>query len=84
MTEYDVVVVGLGVMGSSALWQLAKRGQNCLGIEQFSLPHSLGSSHGGTRIIRSLYPNSCYSQVKPSCITKFNEHNSIFYNLNFR
>src|SRR2546430_17055016 len=50
--QYDVIVVGLGAMGSAALYQLAKRGKKVLGIDQFSPPHSYGSSHAGSRIIR--------------------------------
>ena len=49
---YDVVVVGLGAMGSAATWQLARRGARVLGIDRFSPPHSLGSTHGDTRITR--------------------------------
>jgi len=52
MKRYDIVVLGLGAMGSAALYQLAKRGRNVLGIDQFSPPHALGSSHGDTRITR--------------------------------
>ena len=53
--RYDVIVVGLGGMGSAALYHLARRGVNALGIEQFEIPHTLGSSHGLTRIIRLAY-----------------------------
>ena len=53
--HYQAIVVGLGGMGSAALYQLAKRGLNVLGIEQFEIPHTLGSSHGLTRIIRLAY-----------------------------
>lgn len=53
MTQpYDVIVVGLGAMGSATLYQLARTGAHVLGIDQFHPPHSLGSSHGETRIIR--------------------------------
>ena len=52
MKRYDTVVLGLGAMGSAALYQLAKRGRIVLGIDQFSPPHTLGSSHGDTRITR--------------------------------
>jgi len=55
MTEkYDVIVMGLGAMGSASLYQLSKRGVKVLGIDQFAPPHSLGSSHGETRIIRQV------------------------------
>jgi sarcosine oxidase len=50
--ETDTIVVGLGAVGSAAVYQLAKRGQRVLGIDQFSPPHDYGSSHGETRIIR--------------------------------
>jgi sarcosine oxidase len=52
MDSYDVVVLGLGAMGSAAAWQLAKRGRRVLGIDRFSPPHAHGSSHGETRITR--------------------------------
>src|SRR2546423_7098241 len=48
----DVVVVGLGAMGSAALYQLARRGARVIGIDRFSPPHDRGSSHGESRITR--------------------------------
>jgi len=48
----DIAVVGLGLVGSSALYQLAKRGFNVVGFDQFDPPHTLGSSTGDTRITR--------------------------------
>ncbi|MGA8116126.1 MAG: FAD-dependent oxidoreductase, partial [Actinocatenispora sp.] len=53
--DVDVVVVGLGAMGSQALWRLAHRGVRVLGVEQFRPGHDRGSSHGESRIIRSAY-----------------------------
>ncbi len=53
--QYDAIVVGVGGMGSAALYHLAKRGLKVLGIDQFQIPHTLGSSHGLTRIIRLAY-----------------------------
>lgn len=52
---YDAIVIGVGGMGSATLYHLAKRGLNVLGIEQFGIPHEMGSSHGLTRIIRLAY-----------------------------
>jgi len=49
---FDVIVVGLGAVGSAALRELARRGVRVLGIDRFSPPHALGSSHGETRITR--------------------------------
>ena len=54
-TDCDVIVVGLGGMGSAAAYQLAKRGLRVLGIEQFGPAHTFGSSHGGSRIVRKAY-----------------------------
>lgn len=53
--KYDVIVVGVGGMGSAATYHLAKRGLNVLALEQFNIPHAQGSSHGITRIIRLCY-----------------------------
>ncbi|MET7398493.1 N-methyl-L-tryptophan oxidase [Dactylosporangium sp. NPDC005572] len=55
MATYDVIVVGLGGMGSSAAYHLAARGQRVLGLERFGPAHDLGSSHGGSRITRQSY-----------------------------
>lgn len=50
--KYQTIVLGLGAMGSATVYQLAKRGNRVLGIDQFSPPHSLGSTHGESRITR--------------------------------
>jgi sarcosine oxidase len=52
---FDVIVVGLGGMGSAAAAQLSARGQRVLGLEQFVSPHDQGSSHGRSRVIRQAY-----------------------------
>lgn len=51
----DYLVLGLGGIGSSALYHLSKRGLDVLGLEQYGIAHDLGSSHGETRIIRKAY-----------------------------
>lgn len=48
----DIVVVGLGAVGSAALYQSAKLGAKLVGIDRFTPPHDQGSSHGDTRITR--------------------------------
>lgn len=55
MMSWDVLVVGLGGMGTAAAAHLAQRGQRVLGLEQHALGHAFGSSHGRTRIIRLAY-----------------------------
>lgn len=52
---YDVIVVGLGGMGSAAAYHLARRGQRVLGLERFTPAHDRGSSHGRSRVIRQAY-----------------------------
>jgi sarcosine oxidase len=51
-SNVDAIVIGLGAMGSAAIYQLAKRGKTVIGIDQFSPPHHYGSTHGESRIIR--------------------------------
>jgi len=53
--QYDVAVVGLGAMGSAALLDLARRGVRAIGFDRFHPPHTLGSTHGRSRIIRQAY-----------------------------
>jgi len=53
--KYDVGVIGLGAMGSSAAYNLAARGLRVLGLEAFTPAHQLGSSGGLSRIIRLAY-----------------------------
>lgn len=55
MVRYDAAVIGVGGVGSAALFQLASRGLSVIGLEQFSIAHDRGSSHGQTRIIRKAY-----------------------------
>ena len=55
MAPYDVIVIGLGGMGSATAYQLARRGQRVLGLERFTPAHDRGSSHGRSRVIRQAY-----------------------------
>ena len=53
--NYDCLVIGLGGMGSSALYHLARRGLHVCGLEQFGPVHDQGSSHGRFRVFRKAY-----------------------------
>jgi sarcosine oxidase len=53
--NFDVIVIGVGSMGSSTCYHLAKQGVSVLGLEQFDIPHELGSHAGQSRIIRKAY-----------------------------
>lgn len=55
-----VGVVGLGSMGSMALWQLASRGVEAVGFEQFDLAHQNGAFSGETRMFRTAYSNGAH------------------------
>ncbi len=63
MADYDVIVLGLGGIGSGAAYWLAKRGVRVLGIEQFELGHARGESHDHSRIIRLSYVNASYVRL---------------------
>src|SRR6478736_6007140 len=54
-SSYDVIIAGLGAMGSAAAFHLARRGFRVLGLDRHTPPHTLGSSHGDSRIIRQAY-----------------------------
>jgi sarcosine oxidase len=51
----DVIIIGLGAMGSAAAYQLAQRGKRVVGLERFTPAHDMGSSHGESRMIRQAY-----------------------------
>jgi sarcosine oxidase len=53
-TDFDVAVIGLGAMGSMALWQLAEDGLNVIGFEQFGVGHDRGAVGGETRLFRRM------------------------------
>lgn len=55
MTDYDVVVVGMGAVGSAATRHLARDGYAVLGLERGGVPNPRSSSHGHSRIIRLAY-----------------------------
>jgi sarcosine oxidase len=61
--ETDVVVVGLGGLGSATAWQLAARGVDVVGLEQFALGHHRGASHDTSRILRRSYHTPAYVRL---------------------
>lgn len=60
MKDVDILVVGVGGMGSAALYHLAQDGAAAVGLEQFQLGHTRGSSHGHTRVFRLRYHDPVY------------------------
>jgi sarcosine oxidase len=65
-TEAKNVIIGAGAMGSAAAYHLARRGEPVMLIEQFSLGHDRGSSHGAARITRHSYADACYARLMPA------------------
>jgi len=63
MTSYDVVVVGLGGLGSATAWQLARRGVSVVGLEKFEFGHLRGASHDTSRILRRTYHTPAYVRL---------------------
>ncbi|KAM6547862.1 hypothetical protein CsatB_019538 [Cannabis sativa] len=61
--QFDIIVIGGGVMGSSTAYQTSKRGQKTLLLEQYDFLHHLGSSHGESRTIRATYPDDYYTDL---------------------
>src|SRR5687768_5240685 len=57
----NVAVLGLGGVGTAAARFLAAAGHPVCGFEQFALDHDRGSSYGGSRIIRKVYPDALYA-----------------------
>ncbi len=55
MEHRDLVVVGLGGIGSAVLGEAARRGLGPLGLDRFKNGHTFGSSHGGSRVARQAY-----------------------------
>ena len=53
--HYETIVLGGGTMGTAAAWELGKRGERALVLEQFEHVHDRGSHSGQTRIIRHAY-----------------------------
>ncbi|XP_074176059.1 peroxisomal sarcosine oxidase isoform X3 [Rhinolophus sinicus] len=63
----DAIVIGAGIQGCFTAYHLAKHGKRVLLLEQFFLPHTRGSSHGQSRIIRRAYPEDFYTQMMDEC-----------------
>ena len=72
---FDIIVIGLGAHGSSALYHLSKTGQKVLGIDRYMPPHDHGSSHGQSRIIRQAYhENPVYVPFVKAAYTLWEEN----------
>ena len=77
MRNADILVVGLGAMGSAALYHLARSGVAAVGIEQFQIGHDLGSSHGFSRIYRNFYDDPLYVELAEEALPLWQELESL-------
>ena len=71
--EVNVLVMGLGAMGSATLYQLARQGIAPVGIDQFAIGHGLGSSGGRSRVFRTFYEEPLYTQLAEAAIQLWRE-----------
>ena len=71
--EFDVAVVGLGGLGSAAVYWLARRGARVIGFEQFELGHVRGASHDHSRIIRRSYHTPGYVALTAAAYDAWHE-----------
>src|SRR3984893_660040 len=55
LVDAEVGVVGLGSMGSAALCQVAGRGVDVIGFDQYEPGHPFGAGHGESKIFRTAY-----------------------------
>jgi monomeric sarcosine oxidase len=62
-SDFDVLVVGAGLMGSATAWSAARRGATVAVLEQFASHHTMGSSHGSARIVRRAYGDALYTRL---------------------
>lgn len=69
----DVVVIGGGVIGCAAAYELARAGRRITLVEQFAIGHALGSSHGPTRIIRLAYDGDDYVALARDAYDRWRE-----------
>ena len=70
---YDAIVIGAGGMGSATAYHLAKSGVDVLVLEQFQRGHTLGSSHGPTRIIRFFYDKAFYTELMKTAYAEWRD-----------
>lgn len=70
---HDVIVIGLGALGSAASYWASRRGLKVLGLERFELGHARGASEDHSRIIRRTYPSPDYIRFAQGAFEAWSE-----------
>lgn len=73
MVETDILVIGLGAIGSAALYHLARRGAAPMGLDQFQIDHPFGSSYGRSRAFRIFYHEPLYVNLATAALPLWQE-----------
>ena len=71
--EADVIVVGAGVAGLATAWAVAGRGRSVCLLEQFTVGHRFGSSHGDARIFKLSYPDEEFVRLAQSSLVEWRQ-----------
>ena len=71
--EADVIVLGLGGIGSAAAYWLARSGARVIGLERFELGHDRGASQDHSRIIRLSYHDPAYVRLAQAAYASWGE-----------
>jgi sarcosine oxidase len=71
--RYDLIVIGLGALGSASAYWGVRRGLNVLGLERFELGHARGASEDHSRIIRRSYASSDYVRFTRAAFEAWDE-----------
>lgn len=77
MIYVETLVMGLGAMGSAALYHLARQGAKPVGIDQYDVCHAFGSSHGHSRAFRTFYHDSLYTSLAEAALPLWRELESL-------
>jgi len=72
--DYDIIVVGAGIIGSWTSYLLVKKEKKkVLLLDQFSLPHTQGSSHGASRLVKHSHRKSHCADLIPDAFKLWEE-----------
>ena len=78
MRTCDIAIIGLGLMGSSALHALSRRGADVLGFDPLIVGEARGSSHGSCRIFRRFnFERDAYTELSDKALAGWRELEAI-------